>query len=236
VKPGRLILIPTVISEGTQGVTIPLQVTTTVKPLRFFLAEDARSARRYLSSLKLFESIEALHISVLNKDTTPQELPELLKPLLEGNDMGILSESGCPGIADPGAIAVRFAHAHNIQVLPLVGPSSLVLALMAAGLNGQQFAFHGYLPIEARETVKKIKELEQESRLKNQTQIFIETPYRNTSLLDQLLKTLSYSTLLSIAIGLTGENESIKTQSVRDWKAHTPVLTKTPAVFCFLAV
>jgi 16S rRNA (cytidine1402-2'-O)-methyltransferase len=135
--------------------------------------EDIRTARRYLSSLKIYPSIEVLVFEVLNKETPPQKLPELMKPILLGHHMGVISESGCPGVADPGALAVKYAHENNIPVIPLVGPSSLLLALMASGLNGQQFAFHGYLPIEANEATQRIKELERESTIKNQTQIFI---------------------------------------------------------------
>jgi 16S rRNA (cytidine1402-2'-O)-methyltransferase len=200
------------------------------------LVEDIRTARRYLSSLKIFESIEALSFEVLNKDTQYTELPDLLKPLMEGHDMGVISESGCPGIADPGALAVAYAHKHNIRVVPLVGPSSVLLALMASGLNGQRFAFHGYLPIDTKEAVKAIKELERESKTRNQTQVFIETPYRNNSVLDHLLNSLSPSTLLSIALDITGTHESIKTKSIKEWKAEKPSFAKQPAVFSFLAV
>ncbi len=233
---GKLFLIPNIIAEGTQENVIPYAVKETLRTLRFFLVEDIRTARRYLSSLKIIESIEALNFAVLNKDTQQVDLQNLLKPLLEGNDMGIISESGCPAIADPGALAVAYAHQHNIQVVPLVGPSSILLALMASGLNGQRFAFHGYLPIDAKEASKAIKELERESKTRNQTQLFIETPYRNNSILDHLLNSLSPTTLLSIALDVTGTHESIKTKSIKEWKAEKPSFTKQPAVFSFLAV
>jgi 16S rRNA (cytidine1402-2'-O)-methyltransferase len=160
----------------------------------------------------------------------------LLAPALSGKDMGIISESGCPGIADPGAIAVRFAHENNIQVVPLVGPSSILLALMASGLNGQQFAFHGYLPIDSKEAERAIHTLEKESRQKNQTQIFIETPYRSNSLFQLLLKTLNDDTLLCIALNLTGSNEQIKTATVKKWRTMNKMLLKDPAVYLFLAI
>lgn len=233
---GRLFLIPSVIAEGTQEQVIPSSVKEVVRSLKFFLAEDIRTARRYFSSLKVVESIEALQFDVLNKDTLQADLPRLLKPVLEGNDIGVISESGCPGVADPGALAVAYAHQHDIQVVPLVGPSSILLALMASGLNGQRFAFHGYLPIDAREASTVIRDLERESKTKNQTQIFIETPYRNNSILEYLLKTLQPTTLLSIALDITGSAESIKTKSVKEWKAENPSFTKRPAVFSFLAV
>jgi len=233
---GKLFLIPNVIADATQEDVIPHSVREQLRSLRFFLVEDVRTARRYLSSLKVFESIEALQFEVLNKDTQQAQIPELLKSLMHGIDMGLISESGCPGVADPGALAVAYAHHHNIRVVPLVGPSSILLALMASGLNGQRFAFHGYLPIEAKEASKAIKELERESKTKNQTQVFIETPYRNNSILDYLLTNLSSTTLLSIALDITGAHESIKTKSIKEWRAEKPSFAKHPAVFSFLAV
>jgi 16S rRNA (cytidine1402-2'-O)-methyltransferase len=197
--------------------------------------EDVRTARRYLSSLKVYETVETLSFSVLNKDTADAELPDLLRPVLEGEDVGVLSESGCPGIADPGALAARFAHENGIRVVPLVGPSSILLALMASGLNGQNFAFHGYLPIEAKESAKVIKDFEKESRVRNQTQIFIETPYRNNAILNNLLKNLPPQTRLCIALDITGESEFISTRTVKKWQSDAIELPKTPAVFLFLA-
>jgi 16S rRNA (cytidine1402-2'-O)-methyltransferase len=147
--------------------------------------------------------------------------------------MGIISESGCPGVADPGAKAVAFAHQRNIQVIPLVGPSSILLGLMASGLNGQKFAFHGYLPIDGKEAIKTIKDLERESKQKQQTQIFIETPFRNNQVFDHFLNSLDQDTLLTIAIDIAGDKENIRTKSVRDWKAFKPVLPKTPSIFLF---
>lgn len=231
---GKLYLIPVPIADDTLPV-IPSQVTEVLKSLDHFIVEDVRTARRFLSSLKIYSSIEALHFEVINKDTKASELAALLKPLNDNINVGVLSESGCPGIADPGALAAKYAHQHNITVVPLVGPSSLLLALMASGLNGQQFAFHGYLPVEGKEAAIKIKELERESKVKNQTQIFIETPYRNTSLFDHLIKNLLPETLLTVAIDLTGKNESIQTKKVVQWKNHKEAWPKTPAVFLFLA-
>jgi 16S rRNA (cytidine1402-2'-O)-methyltransferase len=184
--------------------------------------------------LKIYERIESLQFEVLNKDTTQVGLVELMKPLLEGKNVGVISESGCPGVADPGALAVAYAHQHGIQVVPLVGPSSILLALMASGLNGQRFAFHGYLPIDAKEAVKTIKELEKESQQKKQTQLFIETPYRNNQVLDHLLNSLKNETQLSIALDVTGVHEFIQTKSVGQWKKNKPALLKEPAVFSFL--
>ena len=224
---------PNIIAENTQQAVIPPHVISALKSIHHFLVEDARTARRYLSSLKIYESIESLHIEVLNKDTKESELAELMKPLQNGNHLGIISESGCPGVADPGSMAVAFAHQKNIQVVPLVGPSSILLSLMSSGLNGQKFAFYGYLPIDGKEASKIIKELERESETKNQTQLFIETPYRNNQVLEHLLNSLKPETLLCIAIEVTGDRENIRTKSIRDWKTYKPTLPKTPVLFLF---
>lgn len=231
---GHLFLIPTIIAGGTEKKVVAPVVLEKLKDIRFFLAEDVRTARRYLSSLGVYGRIESLHFSILNKDTKTAELEEMFTPIFSDNHLGILSESGCPGIADPGATAVNYAHQKNIKVIPLVGPSSILLALMASGLNGQQFAFHGYLPIDAKACTQKIKALAKESFTKNQTQIFIETPYRNNQVLRNLLESLPGSTLLTIALDLTGENEFIKTRPVQDWRRNTPQLPKEPAVMLFL--
>ena len=172
-EKGKLYLIPTVIADNTAKKVISPYIREILKPIRFFLVEDIRTARRFLSSLSIFESIEQLYFNTLDKNTSEAELPQLMGPLLEGKPIGIISESGCPGVADPGSLAVRYAHQKGITVEPLVGPSSILLALMASGLNGQRFAFNGYLPVEAQEASQVIKKLESESRSKNQTQIFI---------------------------------------------------------------
>jgi 16S rRNA (cytidine1402-2'-O)-methyltransferase len=232
---GKLYLIPTVIAENTQAMVIPEQVRVVLPTITHFLAEDIRTARRYLSTLKIYDSIEPLQFKVLDKKTKEGELKELFVPLLQGHHVGILSESGCPGVADPGALAVKYAHQQNIQVVPLVGPSSLLLALMASGLNGQRFAFHGYLPIDAKDRVHAIKELEGESKKKNQTQLFIETPYRNQTVFNDLVKTLSPATYLGVAYDVTGTNELLKTKSVSEWRKETLALEKMPCVFLMLA-
>ena len=233
---GKLYLIPNIIADNTQDAVITAQVKSVLPGITYFLAEDIRTARRFLSSLKIYDSIEPLHFDVLDKDTDPSIVPNLLSPVSKGIDMGIISESGCPGIADPGALAVRFAHENNIQVIPLVGPSSILLALMASGLNGQHFAFHGYLPIEPKEAEHTIRTLEKESRLKHQTQVFIETPYRSNALFQLLVRTLNSDTLLCVAENLTGSNENIKTAAVKKWRNTNKVLPKEPAVFLFLSI
>lgn len=232
---GKLYLIPTVIAEDTQRAVIPAVIKDALKEINHFLAEDTRTARRYLSSLKVYESIEPLDFKVLDKKTKERELNELFAPVFRGENLGVLSESGCPGVADPGALAVKFAHQQGIQVVPLTGPSSILLALMASGLNGQKFAFQGYLPISAKESIEAIKTFEKESKTKNQTQIFIETPYRNNQLTTNLLKALHEHTLLCIAFDVTGKNESIVTKPVKAWRTSLTELPKIPAVFLFLA-
>lgn len=232
---GKVFLIPTIIADETQAEVIPMQVREVLPSIHHFLAEDVRTARRYLSSLKIFSSIESLHFETLNKDTPAENLKGFFEPVFGGAHMGIISESGCPGVADPGALAVKFAHENGIQVVPLVGPSSLLLALMASGLNGQHFAFHGYLPIDSKEAATSIKAFEKESRVKSQTQLFIETPYRNNQLMTTLLRNLSDETLLCVALDVTGASESIRTFTVKKWKSLTVDFPKSPAVFLFLS-
>lgn len=228
---GKLYLIPSVIAEGANH-TIPPHVLAALPSIKVFLAENVRTARRFLSSLKIYDSIEELTFHVLDKDT--KDVSEFFKKA-DTENIGVISESGCPGVADPGARAVAYAHEHNIQVVPLVGPSSLLLALMASGLNGQQFIFHGYLPIDAKQASETLRTLEKESRKKSQTQIFIETPYRNNQVFDLLLKTLQKSTLLTVAIDITGKQESIRTLTIAKWQSNKVNWPKEPAVFLFLA-
>jgi 16S rRNA (cytidine1402-2'-O)-methyltransferase len=232
---GKLFLIPNVIAENTQDLVLSFQLKNLLPNLHYFLAEDIRTARRYLSSLKVYPEIASLNFSTLDKNTREAEVAPLLAPVFDGHDVGIISESGCPGIADPGALAVNFAHSNGIQVVPLVGPSSILLSLMASGLNGQKFSFQGYLPVDSQEFGKVIKELEKESKLKHQTQIFIETPYRNNALFQKLLKHLNHETQVCIAMDLTGESEYIATKRVKEWKMQTFEWPKKPAIFLFLA-
>lgn len=232
---GALYLIPTIIADDTQFGSIPSGTIDALKNIEYFLVENIRTARRFLSSIKIYESIEPLNFFLLDKDTNESAMENYFEPLLQGKNMAVLSESGCPGIADPGALAVKFAHARNIKVIPMVGPSSILLALMASGLNGQQFAFHGYLPVKEKELSDKIVSLEKESHAKKQTQIFIETPYRNNQLMSKLLRHLSPSTFLCIGLDLTGSKELIISKPVREWKLDSISFPKSPAVFLFLA-
>lgn len=232
---GKVFLIPTVIADNTQHQVISQQCRDVLPLIRHFVVEDVRTARRFLSSLKIYDSIETLSFSVLNKDTKQMELEEIMLPAMNGNNLGILSESGCPGVADPGALAVNYCHRNDIHVIPLVGPSSILLALMASGLNGQKFAFHGYLPIDAKELTKTVKTLEDDSRKNQQTQMLIETPYRNNQLFKSLISTLSPQTELCVALDITGTDEMIKTRLIRDWRLQTFELPKKPVVYLFLA-
>lgn len=226
-----LYLIPNLLSDSPWQEVLPLPVSGIVSKLRFFIVEDVRNARRFLKKLDPAINIDELVFFELNKFTTDQQKTEYLKPLAEGSDVGLLSEAGCPGVADPGADMVRLAHQRNYRVIPLVGPSSILLALMASGLNGQQFAFHGYLPVKQPERISKIQQLEKQAWSLKQTQIFIETPYRNNPLIHDLLKSCQPSTLLCIAADLTSENEFIQTKTISSWKSQVPDLDKRPAIF-----
>lgn len=231
--PGKVYLIPSPIAADTAARVIPEGTRQAIAALNYFLAEDIRTARRYIAGLKIFSSVEGLKFETLNKDTTATRLQEFFKPVIEGVSVGIMSESGCPGVADPGSMAVAYAHAKGIEVIPLTGPSSIVLALMGSGLNGQSFCFHGYLPIKESEAIGKIRELERESGKRKCTQIFIETPYRNNRLYNLLLRNLSPSTRLCVAWDITGKDENIRTRSVAEWRKVNVALPRLPAVFLF---
>jgi 16S rRNA (cytidine1402-2'-O)-methyltransferase len=226
-----LYLLPNVLSEGDWQNVLPDQIFHLATQTRFYIVENIRTARRFLKQVNKEINIEELTFFELNKHTELNELPGFLKPLEQGEDVAVISEAGCPGIADPGAEVVKIAHQKGFKVVPLVGPSSIVLALMASGLNGQHFAFNGYLPVRASERIRAISNLEKLVKNNGQTQIFIETPYRNNQLITDVLKTCSPSTLLCIAANITGENEFIATKSVSQWKGNVPDLHKQPAIF-----
>ncbi|MBX0292770.1 SAM-dependent methyltransferase [Hymenobacter sp. HSC-4F20] len=229
---GTLYLIPTVLAEDTAAQVLPPQVAAQIAALRYFLVENARTARRFIKSVAPQQVMEELRIGVIDKDSTEAQIQAALAPVAAGQDAGVLSEAGCPGIADPGAELARRAHQLGIRVVPLVGPSSLLLALMASGMNGQSFAFHGYLPIERAKRVATLKKLEQQALQQHQTQLFIETPYRNLPLLEDLLQTLHPGTRLCIAASLTAANELVRTDTVAGWKkSGLPDIHKQPAVF-----
>ncbi len=228
-------MIPTVLAENTAHWVISPQVKEVIANTKIFLVENPRSARRYISSLKLGITIEELQFEVLDKDTPPEQVSRLMMPLLNGADIGVISEAGCPGIADPGALAVAYAHQKDIQVVPISGPSSMFLALMGSGFSGQSFAFHGYLPIDKKERAATLKKLEQESVREKRAQLFMETPFRNNQLLADALAILSPQTKLCIAKNLTAADELIQTKTIADWKNHPLDLHKIPTVFILQA-
>jgi len=233
---GTLYLIPCTLGDVSAGQVLPQQTIDVARRLRHFVVEHPRTARQFLSALKPEHPVQSLHFATLDEHTAPGDLPELLAPLLAGENVGLLSEAGCPGVADPGADLVALAHRNGIRVVPLVGPSSILLALMASGLDGQRFAFHGYLPVEEAERNKAITALEAESARRRQTQLFIETPYRNEKLFAALLACCRPQTRLCVATDLTLPEELILTRSVSEWKSQPPPkLNKRPSLFLLLA-
>ncbi|WP_299759008.1 SAM-dependent methyltransferase [uncultured Pontibacter sp.] len=232
-KTGTLYLIPTILAENTQDQVISPQVKETVQHLTYFIVENLRTARRYVKSICPELVIEQLKFVQVDKDASPAQVQASLKPLLEqGIDAGIISEAGCPGVADPGAEVVKYAHQKSIKVVPFAGPSAILLSLMASGFSGQQFCFHGYLPIEKGPRLQALRQLEKEMQQRNQTQIFMETPYRNNKLLEDLLATLHPDTKLCIAANITSpEHEFIQTRSISQWRGKLPDIHKQPAVF-----
>ncbi len=228
---GKLYLIPAPISSEELAWVLPPIVQQRIAEISYFIVEHPKTARQFLKLVNSLYSLQELNMLTLNEHTPPEDLPVLLEPLLKGHDVGLLSEAGCPAVADPGAELVRLAHKKNIPVMPLVGPSSILLALMASGLNGQCFAFHGYLPIEATVRTNKIMELEKQSISLRQTQIFIEAPYRNQKLLEQLVKVCSDGTDLCIASNLTASTEMIATKSIKEWRYSLPDINKIPTIF-----
>lgn len=210
---------------------LPISIKRTIEEIDHYIVENEKTARHFIKKISSKKSQPSLEVNLLNKFTEAEIIPTFLDPCLQGFNVGILSEAGCPGIADPGADIVRIAHQKGIQVVPLVGPSSIFLALMASGLNGQSFAFNGYLPIEAGERKRSIKKYEKLSRENNQSQIFIETPYRNDKLLAELTKTLSPQTLICIACDITLPTEFIATKTAQEWQKLTVDLHKRPTIF-----
>ncbi len=249
-KPGTLYLIPNTLGAAAADAVdplssiIPVEVQTLTAGLDHFIAENAKTTRAFLKLLALThplaKPLQEIQIAELNVNTPADRLPALLAPLLAGHNAGLISEAGVPAVADPGANLVHLAHARGVPVKPLVGPSSLLLAVMASGLSGQSFAFNGYLPIDAAQRAKRIKELEERSRREKQTQLFIETPYRNGPLLDTLVNTCHAATLICVATDLTLASESIQTQAAAKWKSdlksgNAPDFNKKPTVFLLLA-
>lgn len=232
---GKLYLIPTPLGEYESAVVLPSSVLETIPRLNCYVVEELRTARRFLSRTGLKGQIDSLEFHTLNEHTSQQEVEALLPLFDDGRDVGLLSEAGLPAVADPGARLVSLCHRNGIQLVPLVGPSSLMLALMASGLNGQSFAFVGYIPAKTDERRAALRTLEKRSAALSQTQILIETPYRNDSIFADMLGCLSDKTQLCIAADLTCPDEFILTRSVREWKKAPVTIGKRPCVFLFLS-
>lgn len=226
-----LYLIPNLLGDTPVEQVLPPYNHEIIMGIRHFIVEDVRTARRFLKLVDRSIDIDQLTFYTLNKHTNPDEVASMLRPLEEGSPMGVISEAGCPAVADPGADVVAIAQRKGLQVIPLVGPSSIILAVMGSGFNGQSFAFNGYLPIEPDERIKVLKKLEQRAYTENQTQLFIETPYRNAKMMADILKACRPQTHLCIAAGLTTKDEYIKTRTVKEWTGHLPQLEKIPCIF-----
>ena len=226
-----LFLIPTTLGDTPISKALPDYNKTVILSIKHFIVENIRTARRFIKKTDPSIDINSLTFFTLDKHTPKESISSFLKPIEEGFSIGIISEAGCPAIADPGADVVAIAQQKNIKVIPLVGPSSILLALMASGFNGQNFAFHGYLPIDNEQRIKALKNLEQKIYSENQTQLFIETPYRNNKIFDDIIKSCKSSTKLCIAADITLDSEYIKTLSISDWKKQKPDLSKRPCIF-----
>lgn len=227
-----LYLLPVTLGDTAIDKVLPAYNAGIIREIKHFIVEDVRSARRFLKKVDREIDIDTLSFYPLNKHTSPEDISGYLNPLAEGHSMGVISEAGCPAVADPGADVVAIAQRRNLTVVPLVGPSSIILSVMASGFNGQSFAFHGYLPIEPNERSKRLKELEGRIYSEHQTQLFIETPYRNHKMLDDILKACRPQTKLCIAANITCEGEYIKTRTIKEWKGTAlPDLSKIPCIF-----
>ncbi len=232
---GKVYLIPNTLGDSQMDSVIPAGVIKVLHSLKHFIVEDIRNARRFLVKTSYPHKIDDIEFYELNKHTRPEEIPGFLSACKDGVDIGILSEAGVPAVADPGARVVEIAHQQNIRVVPLTGPSSILMALMSSGFNGQNFAFRGYLPVDKKDLAARLKEMENLSKRENQTQIFIETPYRNMRLFEQIIQVCNPTTRLCIAKNLTTSEESIEVRMISEWKKSLPKLDKQPAVFLFLA-
>lgn len=230
-QPGKLYLIPTTLGETEPLNVLPLTVKKMIEQIDTYIVENEKTARRFIKKINASKSQSSLTLFPLNKFTDISELPSYLEPCKEGINVGLISEAGCPGVADPGAEIVKIAHKNNIKVVPLVGPSSILLAMMSSGMNGQSFAFNGYLPIDKGERKQELKRLERLSFEQNQSQLFIETPYRNNKMLEDLCNILGKNTDICVASDITLPSEFIKTLTANEWK-HTKVdLHKRPTMF-----
>lgn len=228
---GNLYLIPTRLGEDIKLEVLPISIKKIIESTNHYIVENEKTARRFIKKISPTKSQSSLHFETINKFTVESELPSFLDPCNKGFNIGILSEAGCPGIADPGAAVVTIAHEKNIPVVPMVGPSSILLAMMSSGMNGQGFSFNGYLPIDKQERKQKMRQLERISQEQNQSQIFIETPYRNQKVFEDLKSILSKSTRLCVAADITLTTEYIKTKTIDDWNKTTVDLQKRPCIF-----
>ncbi|MDD2283997.1 MAG: SAM-dependent methyltransferase [Paludibacter sp.] len=228
---GKLYLFPTQLGDTDFNRIIPAYNNTLISEIKYFIVEDIRTARRFLKKCNHDINIDELTFYVLNKHTSPADINSFIEPLKKGQDVGLLSEAGCPAIADPGADVVALAQMLNIRIIPLVGPSSILLALMASGFNGQSFAFNGYLPIQETEKASILKMHEKKIYADNQTQIYIETPYRNMKTISVIIATCLPETKLCVAADITLPTEYINTKSLKNWKNNLPDLTKRPCIF-----
>ncbi|OFY97061.1 MAG: SAM-dependent methyltransferase [Bacteroidetes bacterium RIFCSPLOWO2_12_FULL_31_6] len=228
---GILYLIPVTLGDSPIEQVIPSFNTRIINEIDVYIVENIKTARRFLKKSGLLKEIDELTFFELNKRTHITELSEFIKPIFDGKNVGIMSEAGCPGVADPGADIVALAQQKNIKVVPLVGPSSILLALMASGFNGQSFCFNGYLPKEQKDRISKIKELERRVKTQQQTQLFIETPFRNDNILEDLLKNCFATTQLCIAVDITLTSERITTKTIEEWKKIKLNLNKRPCIF-----
>lgn len=227
-----LFLIPNVLSDGKWQDVLPARVCGLLCGIKFFIVENVRTTRRFMKQVNGEINIDECTFYEINKRTNIADIPRFLKPIADGHDIAVISEAGCPGVADPGAEVVKAAHKQGVKIVPVVGPSSILLALMASGLDGQNFAFKGYLPVKPHERAKSLALLEKTMRNNCQTQIFIETPYRNNQLMADVLKCCSPSTLFCIAANITGEKEFIQTKTVKEWKSKgVPDFHKQPVIF-----
>jgi len=230
-KTGTLFLIPTLLGQSDPTAVLPAGTLSVIRKLDFYIVENVRTARRFLGKAGTEKAIPNLTFVVLDKHQGNEDIATMLAPALAGIDIGLMSEAGSPCIADPGNTIVEAAHKLNIKVVPLTGPNSILLALMASGFNGQQFVFHGYLPVKPDERQERLRTIEGRSRVDGETQIFIETPYRNRQLFDAILKTCQPATMMCIAVNLSIEDEEIRSMTIAQWKKKTVHFDKKPAVF-----
>jgi 16S rRNA (cytidine1402-2'-O)-methyltransferase len=229
-------MVPVTLGDDNLSYVIPADVIKLIQSLEYFVVENEKSARRFLGSVKTNKPVRELYFQLLNEHSAEKDLPALIAPLLAGHDVGMLSEAGCPGIADPGATLAALAHRQGIKVAPLVGPSSILLSLMASGFNGQQFTFLGYLPSDKAARINKLKDIEKQSQRLNETQIFIETPYRNQHMLEDILASCGANAKLCIARNVSLETEFVVSKTIAEWKkSELPDLHKQPTVFLLLA-